>query len=420
MSEAAATIEAPPAGAPSTPQPFNDAFSDLEGFTSAPGDEGPPKTGKAKASDMPPTDKGEVETPPDVDPKPDDKPHDKTPQDKAPEKPPQDKTPEKHKSRIVELSKAYEGLKAKHRQLEQDLLAKNAEIEAIKSKPAEDPEKKSLQERLAEREKRLADMESEMRFRHYEGSQEYKEKYEQPFIDAFQTGRQKTASLKIVEQKNEETGEVLSPSRQATAADFDRIAMIADDDAATELAHQMFGNKAPLILYHRERVQELNNAKFKAVEDYRKQGSEREKQFAEQSKAQREKMVGMFNQITNQAIEKFPELFKPVEGDDKGNELLKKGFDLVDSIFKNENVNQIPPDKLVAIHAAVRNRAAGFGRLLHQKRGLEAKVAELEKELADFRGSEPGAGAGDGKTKAKVEDGSDWESQMDKLARQPS
>lgn len=411
-------MDAPPAGAPTTPQPFNDAFSDLEGFTSAPGDEGPPKTGKSKTPDMPPTDKGEVEVP-DVEPKPEDKAHDKTPQDKAPEKPPQDKTPEKPKSRIVELSKAYEGLKAKHRQLEQDLLAKNAEIEAIKSKPVEDPEKKSLQERLTEREERLSDLENEIRFSRYESSQEYKEKYEQPFVDAFQTGRQKTASLKIVEQKNEETGEILSPARQATAADFDRIAMIADDDAATELAHQMFGNKAPLILYHRERVQELNNAKSKAIEDYRKHGSEREKQFAEQSKAQREKMVGMFNQITNQAIEKFPELFKPMEGDDKGNELLKKGFDLVDAIFKGDP-NQIPPDKLVAMHAAIRNRAAGFGRLLHQKRGLEAKVAELEKELEEYRGSEPGAGDGDGKTKAKTEDGSDWEAQLDKLGRQPS
>jgi len=46
----------------------------------------------------------------------------------------------------VELSKAYEGLKARHKQLEQSLMAKDAEIEAIKSKPAEDPEKKTLQE----------------------------------------------------------------------------------------------------------------------------------------------------------------------------------------------------------------------------------------------------------------------------------
>ena len=409
MSEAAAAVvEAPPAGA--TPQPFNDAFADLEGFTSPPGDEGPPKTGKSKAPDMPPTDKGEVEVP-DVPAKPEDKP--------AQDKPPQDKTPEKPKSRIVELSKAYEGLKAKHRQLEQDMLARNAELEAIKSKPADDSEKKALQERLAEREKRLADMESEMRFRHYESSQEYKERYEQPFIDAFQTGRQKAASLKIVERKNEETGETISAARQATATDFDRIAMIADDDAATELAHEMFGNKAPLILYHRERVQELNNAKVKAVEDYRKQGSEREKQFTEQSRQQREKMVGMFNQMTSQAVEKFPELFKPVEGDDKGNELLKKGFDLVDAIFKAD-VSQIPPDKLVAMHAAIRNRAAGFGRLLHQKRGLEARVAELEKELAEYQGSEPGAGDGDGKPKNKAGSELDWEAGLEKLGRQPS
>jgi hypothetical protein len=58
--------------------------------------------------------------------------------------------------------------------------------------------------------------------------------------------------------------------------------------------------------------------------------------------------------------------------------------------------------------------------LLHQKKGLETKVAELEKELAQYRSSEPGAGDGDGKPKSKVDDGSDWENQMDKLARPPS
>lgn len=409
MSEAAAAVaEAPPAGA--TPQPFNDAFADLEGFSSAP--DGTPN--KPPASGEPPGDNGEVETPPEgSDTKPEDKKHDKTPQDKPPQDKgkPGDKPPEKPKSRIVELSKAYEGLKAKHRQLEQDLLAKNAEIEAIKSKPVEDPEKKSLQEKLTEREKRLSDLENEIRFKHYESSQEYKEKYEQPFIDAWQAGRAKTASLKITDSE----GNI----RQATKEDFDKIAMIGDDDQAAELADELFGSKAPMVLYHRERVQELNAAKVKAVEDYRKQGSEREKQFSEQSKQQQEKMRGMFEKFTAAAIEKFPELFKPVEGDEKGNELLKKGFDLVDAVF-NGKVSEIPPEKLVAMHAAIRNRAAGFGRLLHQKRGLEAKVAELEKELAEFRGSEPGAGDGDGKPKGGAEEGLNWEAGLDKMARPPS
>ena len=403
MSEAA-VAEAPAAPASSTPQPFNDAFADLEGFTSQPGDEGPPKTGRSKSEpDAPPVDKGEVETPPDVEPKP---------EDKAPEKPkPEDKSPEKPKSRIVELSKAYEGLKARHKQLEQSLLAKDAEIEAIKGKPSEDPEKKTLQERLTEREKRLADLENEIRFSRYESSQEYKEKYEQPFVDAWQAGRSKTASLKITDAEGN--------SRQATKEDFDRIAMIGDDDAAAEAATEMFGTKAPMVMYHRERVQELNTAKMKAVEDYRKQGSEREKQNTERFQQQRQKMIGMFNTIHNQATEKFPQLFKPIEGDEKGNELLKQGFDRVNLFKPDANVSGIPQEKLVALHARMLNEAAAFPRLLHQKKGLETKVSELEKELAQYRSSEPGAGDGDGKPKASVSDGSDWEGQMDKLARPP-
>jgi hypothetical protein len=409
MSEAA-VAEAPAATASSTPQPFNDAFADLEGFTSPPGDEGPPKTGRSKPElAMPSVDKGEVETPHEVEPKSENKTHDKTPQDKPKL---DDKTPEKPKSRIVELSKAYEGLKAKHRQLEQSLMAKDAEIEAIKSKPAEDPEKKTLQERLTEREKRLADMENKIKFSDYQSSQEYKERYEQPFVDAWQAGRAKTSSLKITDADGN--------SRQATKEDFDRIAMIGDDDVAADVTTEMFGTKAPMVMYHRERVQEMNTAKVKAIEDYRKQGSEREKQNTERFQQQRQKMIGLLDTIQTQAAEKFPHLFKPVEGDEKGNDLLKQGMERA-SLFKPDaNVTGIPQEKLVALHARMLNESAAFPRLLHQKKGLETKVAELEKELAQYRSSEPGAGDGDGKPKSKVDDGSDWENQMDKLARPPS
>lgn len=416
MSEAAA-VEAPPAGVPATPQPFADAFSDLENFATPPGEEGLPKSSK-KADEGPPVDKGEVEAPPETPPKPEEKTHDKTPQDDKPKQEEKGKPPGKPPSRIVELSKAYEGLKAKHRQLEQDLVAKNAELEAIRTKPpAEDPEKKTLQERLSEREKRLQDLENEIRFHRYESSQEYKDKYEQPFINAFQTGRQKTSSLKVVERKNDETGEIIQQSRQATANDFDRIAMIGDDDQAAEVAEQLFGSRAPMVLYHRERVQELNAAKEKAVQDFRKVGSEREKQLAEKSQQERKRMVEMFDAITKQSVEKFPALFKPVEGDEKGNELLKKGFDLVDTVFKGDT-SRIPPEKLVAMHAAVRNRAAAFGRLAYQNKGLQEKITELEKELDQYRESEPAGGEADGKGKSKTVSES-WEDALDKLARPP-
>lgn len=409
MPAEAPVLDAPAAGQSSVPQPFQEAFADLEGMATQPLEDSPSgdkpanqpsrKTGTEQDKEVqqdPEKTEGQDKKP-DETPKPED---DKTKTQQTQQKP----------SKASELRQAYETQKAKLRQLEADLAAKNAELETVKSKPSEDPEKKTLQERLSEREKRLQDLENKIRFKDYQESQEYKEKYYQPFVDAFQTGRRKAASLKI----SGEDGNV----RQGAAEDFDRLVQ-ADDDTAADLAEELFGSKSAQVMYHRERVMELNDARTKAVEDYKKAGSEQEKQSREQYDAHQKRMSEAFKTATTQAIEKYPELFKPTEGDQKGNDLLQKGFALADSALSglDHEGKPIPPERIIAIHAAVRNRAAGFGRMVHLYRSSQEKIKSLESDLKKYSSSEPGAGNADGK--GKVATGSDvgWESELEKLGK---
>lgn len=286
------------------------------------------------------------------------------------------------------LRKVYETTKKRVADLE-------SELNTLKSKPADDPEKKALQDRLSEREKRLEDLETEMRFVSYQSSAEYKDKFQKPFESAYANGRNKAASLKV----NTADGD----PRQGTAEDFDAIMQITDDGTAAERAAELFGTQAPMILYHRERVMERNMERWQAIEDYKTKGAEREKQRAEvetKTRAEFQKQTGeigqKFKDEAAAAVEKYPQFFKDIEGDDAGNTILKKGFEMADCAFAMNALDpKLTPDergKVVRLHAAVRNKAAGFDRLAHVNSGLKAKVAELQAKLDEIAGTSPGDG----------------------------
>lgn len=378
-----------PSGAPKPAtfqQPFRDAYADLENMIAA-GEEGaagaesgkPSKQTKparpAKSQDAPAKQEAEQGKQRSAEDKAGDGEPDKPDEGKPGSEAPPGKT------RAAELRSAYESLKAKYKALEE-------EHRKLKSQPPpKDPEKEEMA-------KRLAELEHEMRFRHYESSEEYKQQYEKPFVEAYQQGRAKAASLKVTD----ESGDI----RQGTPEDFDRIVRLADDDAAADLAAELFGNKAPVILYHRERVHELNAARVKAIEEFRKLGGERDKKLAEEQSRAREEIARLWRQANADAAEKYPQWFKPAEGADDENQALEAGYQMADRGFSDDPSMTI--EERVALHSAIRNRAAAFGRVVLQNRKLAARVAELERELQQFKSSEPGSGGGKGLQKQELAD----------------
>src|SRR5258705_9554594 len=98
--------------------------------------------------------------------------------------------------------------------------------------PQEWPEKKTYEEKLAEREKaiedynkRLAAQETELQFTNFTKSQAYKDQYEKPYFASWKAGQSRTASMKVIERKDASDA-VLQQSRQGTAKDFHQISCI--------------------------------------------------------------------------------------------------------------------------------------------------------------------------------------------------
>lgn len=316
------------------------------------------------------------------------------PAEKAAPKPAEKATePAVEKMAAWQLRKAYVELRRKHAELEEE---RSKTAAATPAEPQDDPEKHQLTERLTEREKRLQELEEELRYTAYERSAEYKEKYEQPFISAWQVGQDRASRLKIAEQRNE-MEEVTQQARQGTPEDFNNLMSIQDDDEAANYATKMFGAKAAVLLYHREKVQEANSAKHKALEEFRTTGTAREKERQTMVENHTKAVRTMYHKSKDAGIEKYPQFFKPDEGDPKTKSLIEKGMRLADRALGAPDIEGEKPmtgEERIKLQAAMRNCFGGFSNVAYQLQKERKTRVELEKKLADYEASEPKGGDG--------------------------
>lgn len=368
----------PPAAAP---PPINEAFAEIDKIIADSQQKRPQKPAAKPAE------------------KPADKPADKPaaaqtekPGEKPAEKPAEldpAKDPDVQRLKTPELAKAYVNNKRELHGTKEKLAAAETRLKELEAKASELSNLSAIQEKLTATERRAQDLEQQIKFVDYEKSPEYKEKYYAPFLDAYQAGRAKVASLKTREVKDPNTEEVIQPRRQATEEDFDNIMRIQDDGEAAEAADRLFGPLSNLVIYHREKVMELNRARVKAIEDYKAKGGEREKQTAAQISALQEKVKNTFQASVQAGVEKYPQWFKAEEGDEDGKVALEKGMLNADTIFSN---SKLDPEVAAQRHAAFRNMAGAFPYVALKLHRAEAKIAELEKELGEFKKSELGGG----------------------------
>lgn len=308
------------------------------------------------------------------------------------------------------LSRHYNALKKDAVALQKIIKSERAE----RAKGAQpDPEVAKLKEIHAAAEKRIAELSDIVRFKAFEESPEYKDQFEKPYIDSFANARSKVASLRVMERLDPETGEVRQARRPATAEDFDNLFRITDDSDAGEMAEKLFGPNAATVMYHREKVLEANQSRLTALEKFRKEGGEIEKQRTEKWQATQKQISEDAGKAWNKHVnavladEKQKPLFTKTEGDTEGNELLDKGYEEVREAFKVMNAMdpRLSPeqrDKVIAAHAEVFNKAAAFNRvsylLARAQKELKAKAAAL-KAIED---SAPTPGNGQGRTNAPI------------------
>ena len=333
-----------------------------------------------------------------ADEKPADAP-DNPPGDDAPEpesriegKGPDVKKPDAPKTGPRQLAAAYEQVKKEKAALEKELADERKKIIDHKTHP----EFVKMTEAMKKLEKQRDDYESELRYADYTKSSEYKDKYHAPFVEAYEEGQKWAAQLQV----NDANGE----SRKATAEDFDEVVRAYSQNPmeGIRLIQERFGDQAAGVIYHMKEIQKLNSARVRAIEDYKKNGSEREKQRTEQRQKFNEEMHSTYNKEVQSGIERFPQWFKAKDGDEEGAKILTHGFELADAAFgaklKDADGKEIElsPQRKVALHAAIRNKAGAFDHAVHLLNKSEALVKELQAKLAEYEASEPGEGQGRG------------------------
>ena len=426
MPDAPAAPAAPPVSGGATETPVFDiagseAFSSLDAISQdRPEVADPPDSGTPKPGDRPRGEDGKFTKSP---PKPEGdksqaKPAAAKPGDKA-TPPPEldfDKPPEK----APELRKHYDALKTKLRDIE----AKHAELLKKPAAPTEWPEKKTYEERLADRDKRISEYEDHIRHTNYSKSEDFKERFEKPYVSAFMQGRSMAAKMKVIERKDETGAVVTQKSRAGTADDFDAIMKLSDPEAAADLAVQLFGeSRAPIILYHREATQALSEACQTAIKDFGEKGKKWEQEQQENQTKFQTRAKEMVEGYAKAAAEKYPQHFKPDENDPKGNELLEKGNRIIDRIRANgaplaDGETQWNNEQIAQAVAAMWNKAGAFDRLFNKFKEQGKELKDIKDKLAEYEKSTPGGGDGGGRPVTPSEPGEDWQADLNSRAKE--
>jgi hypothetical protein len=341
-----------------------------------------PKPKPAPKTTVEPPDPGDEPTIPDTDEEP-----------AAPAEPAADPTkpgavdPKTGKPPKANPWKLYEAEKAARAKSEQ-------ELQEFKKNLVPEAERKTLMDRLEKAEKRSQELEEHIRFVDYEKSAEFVDKYDKPYKDAWSLAMSELKEL-TVNQNGQD--------RPFAAEDLLELVQLPLK-TAIETAKQVFGDAADYVLQHRHAIKNLFEKQSNALKEARKSGLEHQtKQREAVQKWQKETESDIkttWDKVNAEVLadEKNGSFFKPRDGDQEWNQRLAKGFAMVDRGF-NENprdpkLTKEEREAIVKRHAAIRNRAGGWGPLKHENGLLKTEIAELKKKLSGYEETAPPVGGG--------------------------
>lgn len=282
-----------------------------------------------------------------------------------------------------ELRAAYEKAKTTLKEREAEFNKFKQEVEARAKAPAEDPEKKTLIEKVSSYEKRLKELTDKEMLLDYRSSEEFKTKYWKPY---------ESAVSRAISDLEDVTYNDNSGAEQKV--DSNLILWLAGQKPAQaeRVARELFGESGlnRLVTDRIDRIRAAADEMNEAVSEHQKSAETRFKDQEAKTLEMRQKIGKLWESENNSWQERFPNWFKPKEGDDEGNALLARGYELVDRAF-SANGSASHEDR-VKLHAEVRNKAAAFPRLALRLKQARERIAELEKNLSDYERSEPTAG----------------------------
>ncbi len=305
--------------------------------------------------------------------------------------------------------KLVEEYKAKTKEYE-------AKLAALEKTPIPPERLKEYEDKVAAAEKRARELDEQIKYVDYTKSTEFQEKYQKPYENQWKSSMADLSEITV------NTGDGERPIEGKDLLELVNLPL----KEAKLIADEKFGDYAAEVMSHRKEIRKLYEEQASAIEQIKKDGVARQ---TTQTEAQKK----MYSEVTedikktwtdaNQAAvadEKYGTYFKPVDGDQEGNQRLSKGFELADRAFsENPMAPGLTPDQrreIVKRHAAVRNRCAAFGRLAWQNQTLQTRLTQLETELKGYKETEPER-SGTSAAPAKGGKKSAWDNLRGELAK---
>ncbi len=291
--------------------------------------------------------------------------------------------------KAADLRAAYDGAKQKNKEYETRIAELSSKVKEYESRAPED--NKPLLDKLAEREKKIAEYEEELKFTNYVKHPEFTEKYQKPYNEAWAKAVREVEQLQVQQEDG--------TARQATPQD---ILALANSPLASldERAEAMFGRSAARVIRHVERIRDLAEAQEKAIADAKTSGSEREKSWKLQQQERNAKVSTILKKTNEDLATKYPKWFGHDATDTDGNAAFDKGMDYVDKVFSGDP--SIPEDQRISRMAVIRNKAANHDRLALHLKNANSQIAELKASLSAYENSEPPTGKASEASTAKT------------------
>lgn len=295
--------------------------------------------------------------------------------------------PQPEPKTMNELREHYKAGKTRIREMESETARLTARIKQLEE--AEPKGGEALTAKMQALEKRNAELESQVQFVDYQSSQEFKDKYHAPYVQAWDKALRDLTEIEI-ELPNGGT-------RVATKQDLEELCNMPLG-AATRAANAKFGDLGPAVMLHRERIIDLAEKQEAAIENAKKQAVEKAQADSLKTSEEAQATRLEWNQA-NQSIEtRWPGMFAERKDDPEGNALLKKGTDFVDRLFSpNEQTRPKNRQEMSQLCAMVRQKARNHDRLAMWLKKTRAELKEAKDALAEYEASEPSGGLNGGR-----------------------
>lgn len=263
------------------------------------------------------------------------------------------------------------------------VLARLRELESKKYWTEDD------QKKFEELSKGKAALEAQIYARDYSQSPEYKKQFQDKLDEQFADAKEVVSSLtvKSLDRDGNES------ERAGTEQDLLKLYKLTNLAERKKAAKEMFGDEFQEALDAVAPMIETRRAADRAIAEKRENYEAERKAAEENWKTQSTQIQSFMGQAFESLQQKEPEIFGFSEEDKEGTEALQRGLQFVDeATLSSASLN---PTERAAKAAVLRAMAGAFPRVKIALTNAKARIAELESEIAKFKGTDPG-NAGDG------------------------